>query len=138
MTPTTDAPVCSYPGSKRGVRVRQYHEYSRIDGRSFQGGGRRRFRTRGRSPRSVRSRSLDCIYFWAKRICISEIQALFRGKGGHNILKKPLKTTLVLPRFVYVNPHEFFTNALLITGCCCIDEFDKMGGQHHALLEAMV
>ncbi|CAI8050102.1 DNA helicase MCM8 [Geodia barretti] len=22
-------------------------------------------------------------------------------------------------------------------GCCCIDEFDKMGGQHHALLEAM-
>ena len=24
------------------------------------------------------------------------------------------------------------------TGCCCIDEFDKMGSQHHALLEAMV
>ena len=23
-------------------------------------------------------------------------------------------------------------------GCCCIDEFDKMGSQHHALLEAMV
>ena len=22
-------------------------------------------------------------------------------------------------------------------GCCCIDEFDKMGSQHHALLEAM-
>ena len=23
-------------------------------------------------------------------------------------------------------------------GCCCIDEFDKMGNQHQALLEAMV
>ena len=23
-------------------------------------------------------------------------------------------------------------------GCCCIDEFDKMGTQHQALLEAMV
>ena len=23
-------------------------------------------------------------------------------------------------------------------GCCCIDEFDKMGSQHQALLEAMV
>ena len=23
-------------------------------------------------------------------------------------------------------------------GCCCIDEFDKMGAQHQALLEAMV
>ena len=23
-------------------------------------------------------------------------------------------------------------------GCCCIDEFDKMGHQHQALLEAMV
>jgi hypothetical protein len=22
-------------------------------------------------------------------------------------------------------------------GCCCIDEFDKMGSQHNALLEAM-
>ena len=22
-------------------------------------------------------------------------------------------------------------------GCCCIDEFDKMGSQHQALLEAM-
>ena len=22
-------------------------------------------------------------------------------------------------------------------GCCCIDEFDKMSGQHNALLEAM-
>ena len=27
---------------------------------------------------------------------------------------------------------------LLFTGCCCIDEFDKMGTKHHALLEAMV
>ena len=26
----------------------------------------------------------------------------------------------------------------VFTGCCCIDEFDKMGSQHHALLEAMV
>ncbi len=26
----------------------------------------------------------------------------------------------------------------MFTGCCCIDEFDKMGSQHQALLEAMV
>jgi len=25
-----------------------------------------------------------------------------------------------------------------LPGCCCIDEFDKMGSQHQALLEAMV
>ena len=25
-----------------------------------------------------------------------------------------------------------------LAGCCCIDEFDKMGSQHQALLEAMV
>ena len=32
----------------------------------------------------------------------------------------------------------FFTGYFCILGCCCIDEFDKMGSQHQALLEAMV
>ena len=30
---------------------------------------------------------------------------------------------------------EFFSHAF--SGCCCIDEFDKMTEQHQALLEAM-
>ena len=34
---------------------------------------------------------------------------------------------------MYNNSDYFF-----LPGCCCIDEFDKMGSQHQALLEAMV
>lgn len=30
-----------------------------------------------------------------------------------------------------------FNKYLLYLGCCCIDEFDKMSGQHQALMEAM-
>ena len=33
---------------------------------------------------------------------------------------------------------SYFSLSYNIIGCCCIDEFDKMGSQHQALLEAMV
>lgn len=51
-----------------------------------------------------------------------------RGGGGEEEGDITL-TSLYAVRLVCSHP---------TIGCCCIDEFDKMGSQHQALLEAMV
>ena len=38
----------------------------------------------------------------------------------------------------YLTWIDQFPTLFCFSGCCCIDEFDKMGSQHQALLEAMV
>ena len=38
----------------------------------------------------------------------------------------------------YVAANHVERSCYTPAGCCCIDEFDKMGSQHQALLEAMV
>ncbi|KAK2192938.1 hypothetical protein NP493_20g08058 [Ridgeia piscesae] len=80
------------------------------------------------------------------------------GLGKSQMLQA---VTHVAPRSVYVCGNTTTTSGLTVTlskeagaggdyaleagalvladqGCCCIDEFDKMGTQHQALLEAMV
>ncbi|XP_005096787.1 DNA helicase MCM8 [Aplysia californica] len=78
------------------------------------------------------------------------------GLGKSQMLQS---ATSVAPRGVYVCGNTTTTSGLTVTlskesgsgdyaleagalvladqGCCCIDEFDKMGSQHQALLEAM-
>ncbi|XP_076114313.1 DNA helicase MCM8-like isoform X2 [Mytilus galloprovincialis] len=78
------------------------------------------------------------------------------GLGKSQMLQS---TASIAPRSVYVCGNTTTTSGLTVTlsrdggsgdfaleagalvladlGCCCIDEFDKMGNQHQALLEAM-
>ncbi|KAK3604621.1 hypothetical protein CHS0354_028978 [Potamilus streckersoni] len=78
------------------------------------------------------------------------------GLGKSQMLQS---TAIIAPRSVYVCGNSTTTAGLTVTlskdggsgdyaleagalvladqGCCCIDEFDKMGSQHQALLEAM-
>ena len=70
-----------------------------------------------------------------------------KGGGGTKLNQKgyvlgifPFYLSLSLPSTYISTPPSLFIFLSLFSaaGCCCIDEFDKMGSQHQALLEAMV
>ena len=127
-------------------------------GNDFDGGGRRNEEKKGGSE-VVRNREGDGEggRMWDKMGIRSSIHMLIVGDPGMGKSQMLRAVASITPRGVYVGGNTSTSSGLTVTvvkeggdfaleagalilgdrGTCCIDEFDKMGRDHEALLEAM-